>query len=249
MLTLWKKSHDKPRQHIKKQIFANKSLYSQSYGFSSSQIQMWELDHKECWAPKNWYFQTVLKKTVDSLLVCKETKPVNSKGNQPWIFIGRTDAEAPILWPPGISSVQSLSLVRLFVTPWNAACQASLSITNSQSLLKLMSIELVMPSNHLILCRLLPSCLQSFPASGSFQMSQLSESGGQSIGVSTSTSVLPMNIQDLMQRAYSLEKTLCWERLKAKGEGQQRMRWLDNVTDSVDMNLSKLGDIVKDRRT
>ena len=90
-LTLWKKSHDKPIQHIKKQIFANKSLYSQSYGFSSSQIQMWELDHKECWAPKNWYFQTVLKKTLDSLLVCKETKPVNFKGNQPWIFIGRTD--------------------------------------------------------------------------------------------------------------------------------------------------------------
>ena len=163
-LTLWKKSHDKPIQHIKKQIFANKSLYSQSYGFSSSQIQMWELDHKECWAPKNWYFQTVLKKTLDSLLVCKETKPVNSKGNQPWIFIGRTDAEAPILWPPGASSVQSLSLVRLFVTPWAMACQASLSITNSQSLLKLMSIELVMPSNHLILCRLLLLLPSIFPS-------------------------------------------------------------------------------------
>ena len=72
-------------------------------------------------------------------------------------------------------------------------------------------------------------------------MSQLFASGGQSIRVSASTSVLPMNIQDLMQRAYSLEKTLCWKRLKAKGEGQQRMRWLENITDSMDMNLSKLG--------
>ena len=92
-------------------------------------------------------------------------------------------------------SVQSLSRVQLFAIPWTAACQASLSITNSWSLLKLMSIESVMPSNHLILCHPL-LLLQSFPASGSFQMSQLFASGGQSIGVSASTSVLPMNIQD-----------------------------------------------------
>ena len=94
-----------------------------------------------------------------------------------------------------VSSVQSLSHVQLFATPWTAACQASLSITNSQSLLKLMSIESVMPSNHLILCRPL-LLLQSFPASGSFQMSQLFTSGGQGIRVSASTSVLPINIQD-----------------------------------------------------
>ena len=91
-------------------------------------------------------------------------------------------------------SVQSLSHVRLFVTKWT--CQASLSITNSWSLLRLMSIELVMPSNHLILCRSFSSCLQSFPASGSFPTSQYFASGGQSIGVSASTSVLPMNNQD-----------------------------------------------------
>ena len=90
-----------------------------------------------------------------------------------------------------VSSVQSLSHVQLFVTPWTAACQASLSITNSQSLLNLMSIELVMLVNHLILCHR----LQSFPASGSFPMSQLFTSGGQSIGASASTSVLPMNRQ------------------------------------------------------
>ena len=98
--------------------------------------------------------------------------------------------------PEEISSVQSLSRVRLFATPWTAARQAFLSITNSRSSLKLMSIELVMPSSHLILCCPLLLCLQSFPASGSFRMSQLFTSGGQSIGVSDSASVLPMNIQD-----------------------------------------------------
>ena len=96
--------YDKPRQCIKKQRhhFADKGPYSQSYGFSSSHIQMWELDHKEGWAPKNWCFQTVvLEKTLKSPLDSKKIKTVNPKGNQPWIFIGKTDAEAeaPILWP------------------------------------------------------------------------------------------------------------------------------------------------------
>ena len=81
------------------------------------------------------------------------------------------------------SSFQLLSCVWLFATAWTATHQASLSITNSQSLLKLMSIESVMPSNHLILCHPLSSCLQSFPASQSFQMSQVFTSGGQRIGV------------------------------------------------------------------
>ena len=93
------------------------------------------------------------------------------------------------------SSVQSLSRVWFFVTPWTAAHQPSLSITNSLSLLKLMPIELVMPSNHLTLCHPPSSCLQSFPASGSFSKSQFFTSSGQSIGVSASASVLPMNIQ------------------------------------------------------
>ena len=104
---------------------------------------------------------------------------------------------SPLLLPNltlGFSSVQSLSHVWLFVTPWTAARQASLSIISSQS--PPMSTESVMPSNHLILCRPFSSCPQSFPASGSFQMSQLFASGGQSIGVSASTSVLPMNTQD-----------------------------------------------------
>ena len=82
------------------------------------------------------------------------------------------------------------------VTPWTAVHQASLSITNSQSLLKLMSIESVMPSNHRILCRSLLLCLQAFPGPGSFPGSQFFTSGSQSIGASASASVLPANIQD-----------------------------------------------------
>ena len=81
------------------------------------------------------------------------------------------------------------------VTPWTAALQASLSFTISQSLLQLMSVESVMPSNHLLLCRPFSSRLQSFPASGSFPVSQLFLSGGQRTGVSASASVLPVNIQ------------------------------------------------------
>ena len=95
-----------------------------------------------------------------------------------------------------ISSVQLLNHVWLFVTPWAKAHQASLSITNSQSLLKLMSIALVIPSNHLNLCCSLLLPPSTLPASATFPMSQFFTSGGQSIGVSTSTSVLPMNAQD-----------------------------------------------------
>ena len=105
MLTPWKKNYEQPRQHIKKQrhYFANKGLSSQSYGFSSSHVWMWELDYKESWALKNWCFWTVvLEKTLKSPLDHKENQLVHTKGNQSWIFIGRTDAEAetPILWPP-----------------------------------------------------------------------------------------------------------------------------------------------------
>ena len=107
MLSPWKESYDQPRQHIKKQThyFTNKGLSSQSYGFSSSHEQMWELENKEGWPLKNWCFwAVVLEKTLKSPLDCKEIKPVNSKENQPWIFIGRTDTEVPILWPPDAKS-------------------------------------------------------------------------------------------------------------------------------------------------
>ena len=83
--------------------FANKGPSSKSYDFSTSHVWMWELDYKESWVMKNWCFWTVvLEKTPESPLDCKEIQPVHPKGNQSWIFIGRTDAEAevPILWPP-----------------------------------------------------------------------------------------------------------------------------------------------------
>ena len=105
MLAPRKKSYDHHREHIKKQrhYFANKGPSSQSYGFSSSHVWMQELDYKESWAPKNWCFWTVvLEDTLESPLDNKDIQPVNPKGNQSWMFIGRTDAEAetPILWPP-----------------------------------------------------------------------------------------------------------------------------------------------------
>ena len=103
MLAPWKKSFDQPRQNVKKQrhYLTDKGPSSQKYSFSCSLVWMWELDHKEGWALKDSCFWTVvLEKTLESPLDCKEIKPVNPKGNQSWIFIGRTDAEAPILWPP-----------------------------------------------------------------------------------------------------------------------------------------------------
>ena len=103
MFAPWKKSNDKLRQCIKKQrhYFADKGPSSQSHGFTCH-VWMRELDHQEGWAQENWCFWTVvLEKTLESPLDCKEIKPVHPKWNQSWIFIGRTDAETPILWPGG----------------------------------------------------------------------------------------------------------------------------------------------------
>ena len=157
MLTPWKESYDQPRQHIKKQrhYFVNKGLSSQGYGFSSGHVWMWELDNKEGWALKNWCFWTVvLEKTLESSLECKEIQPVNCKGNQSWIFIGRTDAEGEA------------------------------------------------------------------PKFGY-----------------------------LMRRTDSLEKTLMLGKTEGRRRGWQRMRWLDSITESLDMSLSKLREIVKDRES
>ena len=111
-----------------------------------------------------------------------------------------------------ISSVQSLSRVRLFATPWTAARQASLSITNSQSLLKLVSIESVMPSNHCPLWSSFPPAFNLSHRQGIFQLVHFFASGGQSIGVSASASVLPMNMQDWFPLGWT-----GWSSLQSKG--------------------------------
>ena len=96
----WQESDDKPRQHVEKQRHypAEKGPYSQGYGLTSGHIQLWVLDHKKGRMPKNWCLQTmVLEKTPESPLDSKEIKPVNLKGDQPWIFTGKTDAKAEAL--------------------------------------------------------------------------------------------------------------------------------------------------------
>ena len=108
-LAFWKKSYDQPREHIKKQrhYFAKKGLSSQSYGFYSNHVWMWELDYKESWALENWCFWTVvLEKNLESPLDWKEIQPVHSKGDQPWDFFGRNDAKAetPVVWSPHAKS-------------------------------------------------------------------------------------------------------------------------------------------------
>ena len=102
MLAPWKSTYDKVKQSVH---FADKGLNSQSYGFSNNHVLIWELDHKEGQAPKNWCFWiVVLEKILESPLDSKEIKPVNCKGNQSWIFIGSTDVIAPILWLPDAKS-------------------------------------------------------------------------------------------------------------------------------------------------
>ena len=110
MFAPWKKSYNQPRQLIKKQrhYFADKGLSSQNYGSSSSHACMWELHYKERWVTKSWCFWTVvLEKTLESPLDCTQFKPVNPKGNQSWMFIGRTDAEVEtlVLWPPDVKNL------------------------------------------------------------------------------------------------------------------------------------------------
>ena len=143
------------------------------------------------------------------------------------LYKEKTQQKGGHLWArkKAISSIESLNSVQLFATPWIAVRQASLSITNSRSSLKLMCIELVMPSSHLILCRPLLLLLQSLPASGSFPMSQLFSWGGQSVGVSASASVLPMNTQDWSPLGWT-----GWIYLQSKGLSLANSTFKSRVT-------------------
>ena len=172
--------------------------------FSSSHIWMWELGCEESWAPKNWCFwSVVLEKTLESPLDFKEIQPVHPKGNQSWIFIGRTnaEAEAPIFWPPDVKNwltgkdpdagkdwrQEEKGTTEDEMIGWHHRLNG-LNWTSSRSWWCHPTISSsVLPFS---------SCLQSFPASGSFPVSQFFASGGQTIGVSASASVRPMNIQD-----------------------------------------------------
>ena len=169
------------------------------------------LDHKEGWIPKNSRFQTVVLKTLENPLNNKEIKPVNLKGNQSWIFIGRADAEAPILWLPDAKNCliwkdpdsgndwgqeeKGTTEVQLSVTLWTAACQASCpspspgTCSNSCPLGQWCRLTISSSVAHF------SSCLLSYSASRSLLMSWLFASGDESIGVSASASVLSMNIQ------------------------------------------------------
>ena len=174
-----KKSYGQTRQHIKKQrhCFVDKSMSSQSYGFSSSHVCMWELDYKESWALKNWCFWTVvMEKTFESPLDCKQVHPVHLKGNQSWIFIRRTDAEAetPILWPVSLSSVQfSCSVVSNSLWP-NRLQHARPPCPSPTPGAYSNSCPLSWWCHPTILSSVIPfsSCRQSFPASASFAISQ-----------------------------------------------------------------------------
>ena len=102
---LWSVWLNMGREETWQKTYLHVCSHMWSFGFSSSHVRIWELDHKKGWALKYWCFQiVVLEKILESSLDSKEIKPVNPKGNQPWIFIGRTDAEAPILWPPDVKS-------------------------------------------------------------------------------------------------------------------------------------------------
>ena len=172
---------------------------------------MWELDCEESWAQNRCFWTVVLEKTLESPLDCKEIQPVHSKGDQSWVFFGRTDAkvETPILWPPHVKSwligrdpdagrdwgQEEKGTTEDEMAGWHHwlnghGFQWTLGVYSN-------SCPLSRWCHPIISSSVIPfSCLQSFLASGSFQMSLFFASGGQSIGVSASASVLPMNTQD-----------------------------------------------------
>ena len=190
-----------PEEH-RRMLFSKKSYATFSKHYNVSYPSIHKAKHSSDYLSKYWK----LGKSLTLLKWTNQIPALKPLTGGLWV---KSHEEAKV---NRLSSVQLLSHVRLFATTWIAACQAPLSITNSQSLLKPMSIKLVM--HPAISSSVVPfsSCPQSFPASGSFPLSQLFASGGPSIGVSDSASVLPMNTQDWLP----LEWT-GWISLKSKG--------------------------------
>jgi len=179
---------------------------------------MWELGHKEGWVLKNWYFETVvLGRTHESPLDCKEIKPVNPKGNQSWIFIQglmlkvKCQYFGHLMWRA--SSVQLLSHVKNSLQP-HGPQHARLPCLSPNPGVYPNSCPSSRWCHPTILSSVIPfsACPQFSPASRSFQMSQLFKWGGQSTGVSASTSVLPMNTQDWFPLGWT-----GWTSLQSKG--------------------------------
>ena len=197
---------------------------SQSYGFSSGHVWMWDVDDKESWVLKNWYFWTVvLEKTLESPLDCKEIQPVHPKGDQSWVFIGRTnvEAETPILCYP----------------QWNLYRCESWTIKKTR---------LWRTDAFKVWCwrRLL-----KFP----WTLRRSNQSILKEIGPKYSLEGLMLKLKlqyfgHLMWRTESLEKTLMLGRIEGRRRRWwQRMRWLDGTTDLTDMSFSKLMVLVMDR--